>query len=143
MTAAETTSKTAVNWESLTDAYGEGASDVEIARLMGITISKFYTFYEQNPAFTDFIDAGRTLAQAWWYEQSRKGLWHKGFNTPLYNFVMKNRYGWADKIESADTTDKDPINADALKAQVSIAMNRLAETNPELFNGVNLQPKSN
>lgn len=133
-----TTSNTTTDWNVLTEAYADGASDVEIARLLGITLAKFYHFYETNPAFADFVESGRTLAQAWWYSQMRKGLWDKRFNTPLFNFVMKNRYGWADKTELADTTDKDPIDADALKAQVSITMNRLAKTNPELFSGVNL-----
>lgn len=137
--ASEITPKTQVNWDELTDAYGSGAADVEVARLLGITISKFYQLYENNPAFSDFVESGRTLSQAWWYEQARKGLWNKSFNTPLFNFVMKNRFGWADKIEAADTTDKDPVNLDQIKSQVSGAMKKLAESNPELFSGVNLQ----
>ena len=136
--ATETTSKKQIDWDELTIAYGNGAADVEIARLLGVTISKFYELYETNVAFSDFVDSGRTLSQAWWYEQSRKGLWNKAFNTSLFNFVMKNRFGWADKMEATDNTDKDPVNLDQIKGQVSVAMKKLAESNPELFSGVNL-----
>lgn len=128
----------AVNWDDVKEAYAQGAADVEIARLLGITLGRFYSLYEANPSFSEFVDSGRTLSQAWWYEQSRKGLWNRSFNTSLFNFVMKNRFGWADKVESADTTDKDPANLDQIKAQVSGAMAKLAATNPELFSGVNL-----
>lgn len=133
-----TTSKPQVDWDVLTEAYAEGQSDVEIAKHLGITIARFYRLYEDNTAFSEFVDAGRSLAQAWWYEQMRKGLWNKNFNTPLFNFVMKNRYGWADKTETTDTTGQDNLNADQIKTQLSIAMRKLAETNPELFSGVNL-----
>lgn len=134
----ENTNKPAVNWDLLTEEYANGASDVEIAKMLGLTIAKFYKLYETNPNFAGFIDSGRTLAQAWWNQQARKGLWAKGFNTPLFAFVMKNRFGWADKVETTDTTGKDDINLDQLKGQVSATMKKLATTNPELFSGVNL-----
>lgn len=138
--ALETTSKATINWEALSDEYANGASDVEIARALGITISKFYQLYEKNKAFADFVDAGRTLAQAWWYQTGRRNLMTKGFNVTLYNFIMKNRFGWADKVEQADTTDKDNLDLNDLKTQVAIQLKKLAETSPEVLSGVNLLP---
>lgn len=137
-TAKETTAKPGVDWQALTDEYARGASDVEIARLLGITITKFYQVYEQNKAFADFVDAGRTLAQAWWYHAGRSNLMTKGFNVSLYNFIMKNRFGWADKVEAADTTDKDNLDLNDLKTKVAIQLKKLAETSPEVLSSVKL-----
>lgn len=136
-----TTSNSGTNWEALLDAYGNGASDVEIARALKLTTKRFYQLCEENPAFQEFVEKGRTLAQAWWYEKGRTSLWDKGFNTALWNFNMKNRYGWADKVESSDTTDKDPVNLDEAKAQLASALKRLGKKNPELLSGVNLNLK--
>ena len=136
--ATATSPNNPIDWASLTSAYEQGASDVEIAKMLNLTAAKFYKLYESNPAFANFVDSGRTLAQAWWYEAGRKHLMTKGFNVSLYNFIMKNRFGWADKVESADTTDKDNLNLDELRAQVSSALKRLAQNSPELLSNVNL-----
>lgn len=136
-----TTSNTAPDWEALLRQYGEGASDVEIARLLKLTIKRFYQLCEESPAFGEFAEKGRTLAQAWWYEKGRTALFDKTFNTALWNFNMKNRYGWADRVESSDTTDKDPVNLDEAKAQLATALKRLGKKNPELLSGVNLSLK--
>lgn len=130
------------DWGALLDAYGEGASDVEIARLLKITINRFYQLVEENPAFADFVERGRTLSQAWWYEKGRTGLWDKNFNVSLWNFNMKNRHGWADKVDTADKTDSDPVNLDQAKAQLAMALKQLGKKNPELVSGVNLNSNS-
>ena len=135
--ATETTSKTP-DWQQLLSLYGEGAADVEIARALGITIERFYQLSEESDAFKNFAEKGRTLSQAWWYEQGRTGLFREKFNGALWNFNMKNRYGWADKVDTNDTTDKDPVNLDQAKAQASATIKILAKKNPELFSGANL-----
>jgi hypothetical protein len=130
--------ETSPNWEALLGEYSEGASDVEIARLLKITLNRFYQLIEENPAFAEFVERGRTLGRAWWESQARKNLWNKEFNTALWNFNMKNRYGWADKVESNDTTDKDPVNLDQARAQVMSYFKK----NPEfakMLSGANLQ----
>lgn len=129
-------------YQVLLDLYTEGASDIEIARAMQITIARFYRLCEEVPAFAEFVERGRTLAQAWWYEQGRKNLWRKDFNTVLYNFNMKNRHGWADKVDTNDTTNKEPVNLDQAKGQLQAILSKLAKSNPELLSGVNLLPKS-
>lgn len=126
------------DWAGALTAYGEGASDVEIAKILGITISKFYQLCEETPSFKDFADRGRTLSQAWWYENGRTGLFRKDFNTALWNFNMKNRFGWADRVESSDTTDKDPQNLDQVKGALASALKRMGKKNPELMSGANL-----
>lgn len=127
------------DWVALTDLYANGASDVEIAKELGVTMVRFYDLIETVPAFSEFVDKGRTLSQAWWYSQARKNLWEKSFNTPLWNFFMKNAYGWADKVEGKDMTGSEPVNLDEAKAQLQSALKKLGKKAPELLSGVHLK----
>lgn len=134
--ATETISK-APNWDNLLELYSEGASDVEIARALQITVARFYNLIDEVPAFANFVERGRTLAQAWWYEAGRKNLWNKEFNTTLYNFNMKNRHGWADKVETG-AKDEKPLDQQAARAALVSALRTLGKQNPELLSGANL-----
>ena len=127
------------DWNALLELYGEGASDVEIARALGITIARFQYLCQDQPAFANFAEKGRTLSQAWWVEQARKNLWKKDFNVALWNFNMKNRYGWADKTETTDNTKTENFNMDQLNAQLASALKALGKKNPELISGANLK----
>lgn len=131
------------NWEALLGLYEQGAGDIEIARHLKITIKRFYQLIEEVPAFAEFVEQGNTLAQAWWIEKGRTSLWDKTFNVALYNFNMKNRYGWADKIDTSDKTDTDPVNLDQAKAQLALALKHLSKKHPELVSGANLNLNSN
>lgn len=132
------TNQVAPDWPGALTAYGEGASDVEVAKILKITIAKFYQLYEEVTSFRDFAERGRTLSQAWWYEQGRTGLFRKDFNGALWNFNMKNRHGWTDRVESSDITDKEPINLDQAKGQLAQALKILGKKNPELLSGATL-----
>lgn len=123
------------------EAYSEGALDVEVAKILNVTIARFHAMCEEIPDFATFVDQGRTLSQAWWMEQARKNLWNKEFNTSLWNFNVKNRFGWADKLDTADKTDTDPVNIDQVKGQVSAQIKKLAKAYPELLAGANLNAK--
>lgn len=121
------------DWKMLSQLYAEGASDVEIAKELGITISQFLEMERDHPEFATFVAKGRTLSQAWWVYQARNNLWNKDFNTTLFNFNMKNRFGWADKIETNSTGDDSTKSADTLKAELAKAAKRLGSKYPELF----------
>ena len=94
-----------IDWKAIADEYATGAADVEIAKLLDITINDFYRLEQEQPAFAKFVDKGRTMSQAWWYEKARKGLFTNEFNTALWNFNMKNRFpdDWRDKQEVEQT----------------------------------------
>jgi hypothetical protein len=51
---------------------------------------------------------------------------------------MKNRYGWADKIDTQDTTGKENVNQDQLRAEFNVLLKRVAKSNPELLSSVHL-----
>lgn len=127
-----------INWEEISKIYLEGGFDVNVAKALDITIANFYQLEQEQPAFAKFIEKGRTLSKAWWYDQCRKNLMTKGFNTALYNFVMKNTQGWADKTDIQDTTNKDPVNLDQAKSQLQAALKRVSQSSPEILSGLNL-----
>ena len=98
--------------------YEEGRSDAEVAAELRISIKKYYQHIKDNPVFAQLVDYGRTLAQAWWEGQARKNLATKGFNSSLFGFYMKNKFGWADKVEQTSTTENTNINLDELRTQI-------------------------
>lgn len=126
------------DWNKIRTMYEQGAGDPEVARELNISMRRFYELVENTPAFSEFVEMGRTLAMAWWYEKGRTGLFAEKFNTSLYNMNMKNRFGWADKVDTNTTGSEAPANADQLKSQLAVALKRLLKTNPELASGVNL-----
>ena len=127
-----------IDWKELADIYATGGFDINIARALDITIADFYRLEQEQPAFAKFVDKGRTMCRAWWYDQARLNLTTKGFNVALYNFVMKNTQGWADKTDIQDTTNKDPVNLDQAKSQLQAALKRVSQSSPEILSGLNL-----
>lgn len=86
-------------------AYAEGASDAEICKILTITQNRFDKLYADEEGFRKMIDVGRMMSKAYWYEMARKNLYNKQFNTGLWTFVMKNRFGWAEKAENYEKSD--------------------------------------
>lgn len=100
------------------EAYMNGASDMEICKILRMTYSEFQNKYETTPAFRKVVDIGRMMQQAWWLEQGRQNLANNKFNTPLWAFNMKNRFGWADKTETVNQ-DVGPQSLDELKQKLA------------------------
>lgn len=122
-------------WQlDLLDLYGQGGSDVEAAKLLKITFARFEQLYLENPSFAAMIDNCRTLSQAWWVEQARKNLWNKDFNVTLWNFNMKNRYGWADKSEVREEKSPREMDVGQLRSEVVKKLPGLLKKMPELSN---------
>jgi hypothetical protein len=119
--------------ERVVAAYTEGASDVEIARILGLTKRAFYELCESNDGFAAIVEKGRTLAEAWWYEQGRKGLTREKFNSPLFMANMKNRYGWADKIDTGTKDSSEPLNQDQAVAELRSTLARIGKKQPDLL----------
>lgn len=117
----------------LIENYRQGFSDAEVAAAMNITIKQFYAQLAENPSFAKLVEHGRTLSTAFWEGLARKNVGNKNFNTSLYNFYMKNKYGWADKMETSNTTENTNISLDALKEDINRKLKRLKDQNlPEL-----------
>lgn len=123
--------KPSTDWDRVLALYEEGASDVEIAKELGVTKASFDKMYAEVPAFTAFVDKGRTLSQAWWMTTLRSNLMNKEFNTSLFNFAMKNRFGWADKVETT-SQDGENLNVDQLRTEFKALVAKLEKSDPSL-----------
>lgn len=119
--------------KELIDNYREGFSDAEVAAAMNITIKQFHAQLAENPSFATLVEHGRTLATAFWEGLARKNVGNKNFNTSLYNFYMKNKYGWADKMETSSTNENTNISLDQLKEEINRKIKKLTDQNiPQL-----------
>ena len=88
-------------WAEVREAYSTGYSDVEVMKLLKMTKTTFYTTMEDNEDFREFIEMGRVLSEAWWMEQGRTNLKPRQgerFDTALFTFMTKNRFGWSEKL---------------------------------------------
>lgn len=113
--------------------YEEGASDAEVSAHLRVPIRAFYQRMQESPAFNDLIEFGRTLSKAYWEGLARKNVGNKSFNSSLYAFYMKNRHGWADKIETSGSTENVNYNVDEIRQQALTAIEKFIKKNsPEL-----------
>ena len=108
------------NWaQVLIEEYKQGASDVEVASALNITMDTFQKQYKEVQLFRQLTDLGRMLSSAWWVKQGRLNLQNRGFNTPLWTFNMKNRFGWAERSESVNQEiPSDQQNLDDLRTRI-------------------------
>lgn len=119
--------------KQLVDLYSTGCSDAEVAAELKITIKEYYKTIADNATFAKLVEYGRTLSQAFWEGQARKNLGNKQFNSPLYAFYMKNKFGWADKTETVNTNDNTNTDLDSLRQQVNQEVLKFIKKNsPEL-----------
>lgn len=125
-----------IDWNALREIYEQGGSDIEIANELRISMREFLKMEKEIPNFSRFVELGRTMSQAWWYSRGRKNLANKEFNTALYNFNMKNRYGWADKVETSTNPSDDTLNADQMKSEIARLAKKLGKTHPELLHSL-------
>jgi hypothetical protein len=134
---AKATTTPVIDWDGLRAMYESGASDVEIASKLRISMAEFYKMEKELPTFARFVELGRTFAHAWWVSKGRLNVGNKDFNTSLYNFNMKNRYAWADKVETTDRTSDESLNADQLRSEIGRLANKLKKTHPEFLRELN------
>lgn len=133
------------SWQEKIQAlYEDGASDIEICKALRFRPSVFDQNYSNNSAFRDLIDIGRIMAQAWWMEQGRKNVHNTKFNTSLYSLIMKNRFGWAEKVESNGLTLSKDESLDALSTKAKAVLPELIrKLHPELQDSEILKVLSN
>lgn len=126
--------ETTTGWaKEVYDLYAEGASDMEVAAHLKLTIRQFYAQLEENDKFKILVDFGRTMSQAWWERQGRHNLKNKQFNSVLWFAQMKNKFGWADKVESSSTNENLNTNIDDLKEKIQKDMAKFIKRyQPEL-----------
>lgn len=97
--------------------YEDGCSDAEVAAQMRIPLREFYQQITENTAFGKLVEFGRTLSLAFWERQARENIGNKQFNSSLYSFYMKNKHGWAEKVDTSAQTELN-VSADELKEKL-------------------------
>ena len=94
--------------------YEEGASDVEVKaqiyRWRGAFSNDLWDrWLKEESEFSETINMGKLLAEAWWQKNGRTNLNDRSFNYVGWYMNMKNRYKWTDR---QDVTSKDkPVTA--------------------------------
>lgn len=126
--------KSGKDWaRELIALYSEGRSDAEVASEMKITIREYHKQIDENPTFAKLVEFGRTLCLAWWEGQGRLQLTNKSFNTPLWVFQMKNKFGWAEKVDTKTETLDTVTSLDELRNRVAKQTHDfIAKHTPEL-----------
>lgn len=113
--------------------YEQGASDSEVAASLRVTLKEYHKTISENAKFAALVDLGRTLSQAFWEGMARKHVTNKGFNSAVWSFYMKNKYGWADKTEALTEGGSGNQDLDALRAEIKAeTMKFIKQYTPEL-----------
>jgi hypothetical protein len=102
----KTTDDLPQNWEE--DILKEakvGASIVELAVMLDISRTTFYSLCDRDENFLDTVKKCKRLSEAWWKKQGRTQLENKDFSYTGWYMNMKNRFGWADKQETKQTNE--------------------------------------
>jgi predicted DNA-binding transcriptional regulator AlpA len=113
--------------EVLTQEYAEGADDDEVMAAINMSRTEFYQTYESEPIFKQFVDIGRQKSVAWWKSQARKNLFKRGMNTAAWMFVMKNRFGWAEKTEVTSDIPRAQKSDDELRQEIKARLPEMAK----------------
>lgn len=106
------------------DFLSKGYSKEALAGELGISRQCLYEWLAKYDDFGDTVRIAEAKAQFVWEDLGLRAAQGqvKQFNTSVWMFVMKNRFGWRDKHDL--TTDNDPVMniqvvsyADAMKAK--------------------------
>lgn len=129
--------------QEVIDGYRTGMSDAEVMEILGLSRKRFERLYANDQVFADFIDMGRTLAEAWWMRKGRMGIDETKFNTNLWMFIAKNRFDWAEKLDTRNGSNA-PTDIADIKRRVAQLMEKKGEqlTGAELFERLDLKDTS-
>lgn len=94
------------------DVMKKGYSKEAVAGHLGICKDTLYRWDAKHKDFSDALKVGLEFSRMFWEKIALDHLTHtkasKQLNSVVWLFNMKNRFGWADKIETKteDTTEK-------------------------------------
>jgi len=99
----------------------KGDSVVSCCAELGIVKDTFYNWVKTYPEFSNAYERGMVLAESWWEGIGKMGALgmevgsgdRKGRVQPgIYAFFMKNRFGWADRVEQVVSATVESVAAD-------------------------------
>lgn len=71
-----------------------------------------YDWVHKHEEFRQAKELGEALSFEWWENLGRDNMTEKFFNTSVYIFNLKNRFGWRDKVELSGDQNA-PIKVEA------------------------------
>ena len=83
--------------KTVVELMSEGASQYEVLATLGISEDTFYRWKKENEEFSESVERGKLLSQAWWERMGRVNLENTKFNYRGWYMNMKNRFQWTDK----------------------------------------------
>jgi hypothetical protein len=87
--------------KELKEHMAKGGSVESFAGSIGVSKKTIYNWAEKFPEFGEAKAIGEMLSYKWWFDAGQAGLYMGGkenpFNTTVWIFAMKNRFGWRDK----------------------------------------------
>ena len=100
------------DWKEKVIEIGEqGGSGVEMMDYLNISDYLWYKWLKNEgkdpelEIFSEVVNIAKRKCQVWWERAGREGCYmggkHNPFNSIVWIFNMKNRFGWADKIETS------------------------------------------
>jgi sugar phosphate isomerase/epimerase len=99
--------------ELLPAMFANGESVAEVCAELGIVKDTFYNWIDQYKDFSNSYKKGLELSLAWWSKIGRLGSIGKvKINPATWIFNMKNRHGWADRVEQAGNSNNTNVNLD-------------------------------
>ncbi len=88
------------------DFLSKGYSKEALAGELRVSRQCLYEWLQKYAEFGDTVRVAECKAQSVWEDLGMKAVKGeiKGFNSSVWMFVMKNRFGWKDKQEVTSTT---------------------------------------
>jgi hypothetical protein len=81
--------------EIMLDAGREGKHITEVLTLLGISWNGHYALLERSKEYSQTYSEFLKLAETWWYNRAHNSMMEDngmGFNTKLWETIMKNRF---------------------------------------------------
>ena len=115
--------------EQMLEMYGNGCSDTQVCARLRMTHASYKKLQLENPVFRDAVNMGHILQKAWWEDQGHDNLKNKTFNASLYGLIMKNRFGYGERMEisSGSGMDIETQSTDALENKLLSLMPSFAK----------------
>ena len=93
-------------WEEhIIELSNEGASITEIACYLEISKNTLKALTDRDDKFLTAIKKCKQLCETWWEKKGRKNMENKDFNSTLWYMNMRNRFGWADKVQTENKNE--------------------------------------
>lgn len=97
----------------------QGFSFESFAGVLRVSKQTIYNWSEEFPEFLDAKRQGTELSRLWWEKTGHNGMFMGGkdnpFNSTIWVFSMKNRFGWRDRTEVTNKEVKNLSDEDLLK----------------------------